>query len=111
MGSVVQAGDAPGWNDEHVADFQLDLGWANRHATAAAGAVRSAVRVVRAVPAIDERAVDEPDAAAGDDQIAFGLVVVRDRPAKCVPRGIGHLLSTRDGRRLRITAGRSASPA
>src|SRR5258705_364483 len=34
-------------------------------------------------------------AAAGDDVIAFGLIVVRDGALKCVRRRIGHLFSTR----------------
>src|SRR4051812_14401174 len=60
---------------------------------------------VRAAPAVDHRAVNERRAAAGDDVIAFGLIVVRDRALKCVRRRIGDLFSTR--RRL----GRSLSSA
>ena len=64
-------------NDQHVTDLQLDFACANRQATAAR-TVRSAVGVGRAVPAIDDMAINERRAAAGDDVIAFGLIVMRN---------------------------------
>src|SRR6185369_15722815 len=67
----------------------------NRHAAAAARTVRSAVGVVGIAPAVHNLAVDERRAAAGDNVIALGLIVVRDGPLKCVRRRIGHLFSTR----------------
>src|SRR6266568_1740604 len=53
-------------NDQRVTDLQLDFSRANRQ-TAAAGTVRSAVGVGRAFPAVDNLAIDERRAAAGDD--------------------------------------------
>ena len=56
------------------------------------------------LPAVDNLAVNERRAAAGDDVIALGLIVVRDGALKCVRRRIGHLFSTRGrwGRSLGI---------
>src|SRR5258708_19009049 len=85
-----------GRNDQHVAALQRGFAGATRQA-AAARTVRSAVGVGRAVPAIDDMAIDEPRAAAGDDVIAFGLIIMRDGARNCIRRRICHLLSTRDG--------------
>src|SRR5262245_17125263 len=95
IGNVEPAMDDARRNDQHVTDLQLDFACANRHTAAAARAVRSAVGVVRAAPTVDNFAVNERRAAAGDDVIAFGLVVVRDGALKCVRRRTGHLFSTR----------------
>ena len=64
-------------NDQHVTDLQLDFARANRQ-PAAARTIRSAVGVGRAVPAIDDMAINERRAAAGDDVIAFGLIIMRN---------------------------------
>src|SRR5205809_7663514 len=67
IGNIEPAMDDARRNDQHVTDLQLDFACANRHAAAAARTVRSAVRIVRAAPAVDDLAIDERDAAAGDD--------------------------------------------
>src|SRR5262249_13662501 len=104
IGNIGPAMDDARRNDQHVTDLQLDFAGANRHAAAAARTVRSAVGVVHAAPAVDNTAVNERRAAAGDDVIAFGLIVVRDGALKCVRWRIGHLFSARGrlGRSLGI---------
>src|SRR4029453_5413806 len=90
---------------------------AHPHPAGGARAVRAAVGVVRAAPAVHNLAINERRATAGDDVIALGLKVVRDGALKGVRRRIGHLFSTRGrlGRSLGIaTTGGSlciASPA
>src|SRR5262245_22657603 len=59
-------------------------------------AVRSAVRIVRALPAVEELAIDECDAAPRHDVVALCLIVVRDGALQGVPRRVGVLCSTRD---------------
>ena len=98
IGNIEPAMDDARRNDQDVTDLQLDFACTDRHATAAARTVRSAVGVVRAVPAVEKLAIDERRAAAGDDVIAFGLIVMRDGALKCVRRRIGTLFSTRDRR-------------
>src|SRR5262249_4434821 len=113
IGNVEPAMNDARRDDQHVTDFQLDFACANCHAAATTRAVRSAVRVVRAAPAVDDLAVDERRAAAGDDVIAFGLIVVRDGALKCVCRRIGHLLSARGrlSRSLSIASARGLGAA
>src|SRR5215510_11546017 len=74
-------------NDQNVTNLQLDFARANRQA-AATRTVRSAVRVGRAVPAIDDMAINERRAAAGDDVIAFGLIIMRNGARNCICRRI-----------------------
>src|SRR5206468_9083406 len=68
--------------------------------------VRSAVGVGRTLPAIDDMAINERRAAAGDDVIAFGLIVVRNGARNGIRRRICHLLSTRDGLGIAPPGGR-----
>jgi hypothetical protein len=42
-------------------------------------------------------AINERRAAAGDDVIAFGLIVMRNGARNCIRRRICHSFSTRDG--------------
>src|SRR5262249_7097551 len=103
IGNIRPAMDDAWRNDQHVSDLQLDFVCANRQA-AAARTVRATIRVGRAVTATDNMAIDERRAAAGDDVIAFGLIVMRNGARNGVRRWSCHLLSTRDGlgRSLRI---------
>src|SRR3954464_6895758 len=77
IGDIGPAMDDAGWNDQHVTDLQLDFACANGE-PAAAGTVWSAVRVRRALAAVDDMAIDERRAAAGHDVIALRLVVMRN---------------------------------
>src|SRR5262249_59722661 len=66
---------------------------------AGAGTVGSAIGIVRASPAVDDLAVDERRAAAGDDEITLRLPVMGNGALKCVRRRTGHLFSARGGLR------------
>src|SRR5262245_29241189 len=54
-------------NDQHITDLQFDFARADGHAATAARAVRSAVGIVGAPPAVDDLPIDERRPAARDD--------------------------------------------
>src|SRR5262249_60633542 len=82
--------------DKPITDLQLDFACPNRQA-AAARTVRSAVGVGRAVTAVDDMAVNERRAAAGDDVIALRLIVVGNGARNGIRRRICRLFPTRNG--------------